>query len=322
MTTTCQNCKADSQVYLCRKCIAELRAMLDQITWLWDQLLVTRTRQDRVSDDIGGRIRKTNQPINAFNAGAHQLSRNLQDMLQEWVVRLTEGGARQFLPALAVPTGFIGPLRPGWRRLPRGYGGEPPQQARWLTHHVNAIATRQDAGEFYNLMVDFVGERNDPRQQAQTPQTGHIGSLLRAINRKSTHYVGLCYTVVGVDYHRNPLYCRQALYRSPGQETVRCPECGQDIDVYENARKARVDNDLLAESDLIETMATIGEPIGRNRLYDWLREKRIEECGYSHMGEVVDKRIRKSDQRLFRLSQARALRAQDEDRKQRRQATA
>lgn len=321
MTTTCQNCKADAQVSLCRRCIAELRFMVNQIPWLWDELLVTRTRQDRVSDDVGKRIRKTNQPINAVNAGAHQLSRDLQDKLQDWVVRLTEGGARQFLPALAVPTGFIGPLRAGWRRLPRGYGGEPPQQARWLAHHANAIAARGDAGEFYDLMVDFVGERSQPT--VPTPEAGaHVGRLHQAINRKHRHFIGPCFAVVGRNYQREPIYCRNPLYRVTHQTKVLCPKCEQEVDALENAKRANAERDLQTEEGLLEAMRIHEQPISRNTLYGWLRDERIQVQGYEHLGEIVPAPKRRTDKRLFSVSQAKALRGQDEHRKQRRQATA
>jgi len=320
--TKCTRCQADSDLYLCRKCRSELRFMLGQIPWLWEELTVTRSRQDRIADEVGVRIRKTNDPINAVNMGAFQLSRDLEDALQEWITRLVGDGHKWFPNAAAVPAGFIGPLRPGWRRLPRGFEGGPPQQARWLAHHVNDAAKRPDAASLYDLAVTFVGERDG--SDAQRPEAGsHVGRLHQAINRKRNHFIGPCYSEIGRDFQREPIYCRNPLYRLTKQTKVKCPKCEQVVDALANAKKANAERDLQSEEGLLEAMRIKEQPISRNTLYDWLRAERMEVAGYEHQGTIVPDRIRKADVRLFSLSLAMMLRAQDEyHREQRRKAMA
>lgn len=86
----------------------------------------------------------------------------------------------------------------------------------WLESHIPSIASLEWAGECMREVREC--ERN----------------LQRILDRSDTgKYAGICGNEVGreeVDGESVPLYCERHLYVPPGENWVRCPECGRNWD--------------------------------------------------------------------------------------------
>lgn len=296
----CEHCKGNSTVFLCPTCTRYLREMTNDLPWLLQQLEITRLRMDRLTVGVVGKGANPS-PI---NVGAMELSRTSEILLASLVGLLEEVGC-QFLPPLGVFTDFIGPLRPGWRRLPRGYSGSPIQRARWLAHHIDDIARHPQAGHFFNEICSLVGDPDRPNSEP--------GRLVRAINRNTRIFAGPCPHVVGYNHHGEPVSCGLILYADEGQEDVECGRCHVEVNVAKNRLRATVDKDLLTELKLLEMMEIIGEPVSRYRFLEWLKQGHLHARGWIHQGNIVGKRVRRGDPRVYSLSQCRILRSRDED---------
>lgn len=299
----CQHCGASTQLYLCAGCVVQLQAMLEELPWLLEQLAVTVQRRDRLNTGAVGKGTGNPSPI---NFGAMETARDLEKLLTRIVDALCSKLGLKFLPALAVPGDFIGPLRFGWRRLPAGFSGSPVQRARWLLHHVRDIARHPDAAEFYGEIAE----------QLEDDEIGRAGPMWKAINRTERLFAGLCPTVTGRDRRGRSIECETALYADRGELFARCPKCEATVDVKKNRLKAAVDRDLLPEPKLLEVLADLGQKVSRVRLYEWLKAGRLQPRGFVHNGRIVSYRIRRGDPRVFSLSQARQLQMHDEQLKQ------
>lgn len=300
MTTQCSRCRADvTDRYLCTVCTDMLADMLGEIPWLLEQLEVTRTCQDRLTVGAVGRDSARRWPL---RVGAMRLAEDVHDMLVDWVERLVEDNGLKFFPQMSVGTNFIGPLRRGWQRLPAGYSGSPTQRARWLAHHINTIASREDCGQLYRDIAHLTGDPDKPNEQ---------GRLVMAINRNSRVFAGPCPTLRGYDNEGLPIECGVILYALEGQDEIECPKCGQPIDVKANRLKAATDRDLLTEKQLFQVLDDIGEHVPRVTFYAWLKEQKVRPRGFLHDGEIVPQQVRKKDPRVFSVSAVRALRSQE-----------
>ncbi|WP_374159064.1 hypothetical protein ACEWX3_07530 [Mycobacterium sp. G7A2] len=299
---SCLHCKAKSERYLCSVCCGLLANMLEELPDLLNELDVTRSRQDRLT--VGAVGKSDGSTLNAINVGAMSLRRDIDDELASLVDRMTKEQGLKFLPSQSVPTGFIGPLLRGWRRLPRGYSASSAQRCVWLTHHLNALAVRKDAGQFYDAVVSWVGDPDRPNT--------HRGRIALVLDRKDRTFAGPCPTVKGYDRHGAPVECATSLFALIDQEEVECPRCQQVVNVERNRAAAKTARDLMPEGMLLEMLETLQEPVSRDRLYKWLRQGRLQPRGWIHAGQIVERKIRHRDPRVFSLSQARQLRWQDE----------
>jgi hypothetical protein len=170
------------------------------LPWLLEQLAITETRQDRLNLGIIG-ARGTEPSV--VNWGAARLAEEVHDHLTRWTDMLCEQFGLQFLPALSVPTGFIGPLRPGWKRLPRGYSGSSAQRIAWLFHHAGLIARHAGAADIYRGLITLTGDPDTPSES---------GRLVRAINRSLRVLAGMCPTPMGHNRFVDEIQCGLVLY--------------------------------------------------------------------------------------------------------------
>lgn len=292
----CQNCSAKNELNLCTDCVGMLKEALDAIPWLLMELDVTVTRQDRLNTGVVGKSSENPSPM---NVGAAALATEVEGLLVEWIGLLSDSFHVQFFPAMAVGNAFIGPLRVGWRRLPKGYTASPTQYARWLSHHVGLIARHDKAGEIYSAVVDLTGDPDKPSKP---------GRLVRAIDRTVRIYAGTCPTLVGRDREGAPVECSFDLWAEDGMTEVTCGKCEQEIDVKANRAKVVTDRDLLPEKRLTEIMADLGEPVYSDLLQRWLRSGALKPSGYLSGSRIVPHRVNSSDARLLSLSRVRQLR--------------
>jgi len=83
------------------------------------------------------------------NARAARVADSVNTKLIALVRHLEETHKVRFVPLQTVGRRFIGPLLPGWRRLPKGYVATGADMAGWLHAHVSALALDEAAKEHY-----------------------------------------------------------------------------------------------------------------------------------------------------------------------------
>lgn len=300
MSTACAVCRADTTgLHLCNVHIKYLEEGLGEVPWLISELQTTILKQDRLHKTLG----KTEQDTRSvINFGASRLASDVQILLAGWVTKLITENKCKFLPAMSVPHDFVGPLLPAWRHLPKGYSPTSARLSRWLAHHVNVAAGREDAGDLYNAIIELTGDPD---------KASHQGRLVRAINRKDRVFAGPCPTEVGYDDEGAPVECAVPLWADGGQEEAFCPRCKTEVNVAENQARAKKSRDLLTEVELLKTLDILDEHVPRVTLYDWIKRRRVHVHGYLHQGSVVPDKIRNSDPRVFSLDQVRDLRRQE-----------
>ncbi|WP_179475359.1 hypothetical protein [Mycolicibacterium vinylchloridicum] len=295
----CKVCRAESGLFLCSRHIKYLEDGLGEIPWLTSELQVTITKRDRLHQVVGHSDQDTRSVI---NFGASRLHSDVEILLADWVSRLVHDNGLQFLPKYKVPHDFIGPLLLHWSRLPRGYTPTPTRMSRWLAHHVNTAAMREDAGDLYREIIGLTGDPDKPQ--------GYPGRLVAAINRRTKLFAGPCPTPIGYGEQGEEIACAIPLYAVDGQEVVTCKRCRHEVDVQENRQQALKTRDLMTEAQLLETLDTLDEHVPRVTFYEWLKDKQVYVHGYLHEGGIVPKKIRNSDPRVFSLAQVRVLRWQ------------
>jgi hypothetical protein len=253
---TCQACKARTQLYLCSDCTDALDEALGQIPDLLTELDVTISRTDRLNTGVVGRSALVASPI---NFGAARLLDEFTDALHDLVNTLCETNHVQFAPAMTVPHDFIGPIRWFERRLPPGYSPTPTRTSQWLRHHVALIAANKRAGEMFDWITDFTGDRNHPSRQ---------GRLWLAIGRQVHQFAGFCPTIVGRDRNGDLVECGVTLYSNDEDaEEIDCPKCFATVDVSRNRQRAIMSRDLLPDARILTVMSDLGESVCKDRLH-------------------------------------------------------
>lgn len=268
--TPCTKCGARTQLYLCPTCQRYLAEMLETLPWLLEQLEVTRLRQDRLTTGVVGKGANPS-PI---NVGCMELSRTIDATLSQLLAVLQ----RRFVVFGHAPANI--------------------QMARWLGDYVEDIARHELAKTFFTEIASLVGDPDHP----STP-----GRILAAINRTTRIFAGPCPTITGHDRQGEAIECGLILYGDEGQTSVECPRCHQEIDVARNRLKASVDRDLLPENKLLEVLETLDEKVTRYQLLQWIKTGKLHPRGWIHQGQVVGRRVRRGDPRVFSLSQTRHL---------------
>jgi hypothetical protein len=298
--TECQNCQAASPAAsLCDDCRDALKDALDQIPWQMLEVETTICRLDRLNLGVVGKSSENPSPI---NLGAAAVSSEMESLLIELVDKVSETYKVRFFPPNSVGHRFIGPLLPGWRRLPRGFSGSPVQRANWLSHHVNLVAKLPTAGQFYRRIVDLVGDPDKPSKP---------GRLIRAIDRSVRCWAGTCPTAVGRDREGLVVMCGRDLWAEDSEAEITCAACQQEVNVKRNRERMVMDRDLLPEKRLMEVMETLGERIYSDKIQKWLKSGRLKPSGYLAGNRIVEHRVDARSARLFSLSRCRQLNWQD-----------
>lgn len=218
--------------------------------------------------------KSSNASPSPINVGAMELARALGNQLSTIIRDLTETRGRDD---------------------PRLAGNA--EMARWIFGHSQAISCSPEAGQ---VMREI---------RAATE------AILRAINRNLRMYCGPCTTVTAHNRRGEVVECGHDLYADrDSDDRIQCPRCKTWVDPREQLLTTISRRDLLPEPHLLETMATLGEPVSRVRLYEWIKSGRLRPRGWVHHGRVVPRQVRRGDPRVFSLSQARQLRWRDSER--------
>lgn len=186
MTQPCQSCSGRATVYLCGTCVDQLRALLNSLvtgpvvtarpdgspvrsSGLLEDLADVILRRTKLGDGSGGGHRKrgddnpglyepdTENGKRTRQAEAVMLLDAINNGLSTIVRDLCESrGIGVWRPLRTVERDFIGPLMPGWRRLPVGYVASSLDRASWLAANVGAIACDEAAGQWHGEIAGYV----------------------------------------------------------------------------------------------------------------------------------------------------------------------
>lgn len=207
-----------------------------------------------------------------INVGAMELARNLHNQLGTIVRELLETAGRTDAPA-----------------------DRNTAMARWLYSHHHAIVCHPYAG-----------------QTMREIRTG-TEAILGVINRVSRMYCGPCTTVTGHRPDGTDIECGIDLYADRDNLVdIQCPKCKTWIEPRRQLLTTITRRDLLTKNWIIEAMAHLDEEITPSQFDGWFYSGRIRIRGYLHHGRIVPKRVRKTDERVFSLTQARQLRRNSE----------
>lgn len=286
--TNCRNCGRKSDMFLCSGCIEELDIILDGMPWLLKQIEVAILHQDRLTVGEVGKSAGTPSPL---NTDAVEIADRARNTISTWVRDLCETRRIEFAVPMVVSRGFIGPLKPDWRRVPDDYQPTAADGARWLAEHVNAIALDVGAARCFKELHGLADE------------------IVAAINRPDRHFAGPCPTVRAYSPTGKAIECGEFLYAGTEERNVTCPKCNQPVDVQRNRQRAWREGDRLTERILLKRLKDIEEPVSERQLYRWLRQRKLTPVGWLHKGVFVEHYIMRGDPRVFSLRAVRQLRA-------------
>lgn len=146
-----------NHMFISRHELTLLREKLQAVPTLAADLHVTITKQSRIGKV--GQSRKPRRPSEQplpYNADAAEAADALHNELAGWVKLVCEQRAMDFLPLGYLPESFVGPLRPGQKRLDSGYVASTRDLARWLERYIVALAMTHGAEMAWPLICDVV----------------------------------------------------------------------------------------------------------------------------------------------------------------------
>lgn len=261
--TKCRQCKRRAQLFLCQRCIDVLAEMLRDlptwIGWLKDSAHgQTRLGQSaRRSSDKGSPALANLGPTGDFKNSPSELLTRTHAVLLEWARDICRSRGHE-LRMRAYPPDFIGPLPADAIRCE--YTGYTEFIALWLAQHVNAIAADKAANVCYREIDEI---------------TNDIG---RMINRPLPHRdLGTCPTIL-TDGYGSSRECRNPLTAKRGQTEIQCDSCKATFDVEALIRQ-RIDDVadwLFTAREILDIMASIGEPIAASTWRRWRATGKIE----------------------------------------------
>jgi hypothetical protein len=258
VTVTCQTCTAPvGDAYLCGGCTNQLRATLEAIPTLTDELDTTITRQAVLG--VRGGPRAAEKPL-PFHAQASEAA---------WVLRNTLGGWARVLDA-EIPLG--GPGR-GLETISSLSGSTSQgsqiataEIARYLTSRLEQLRHHQAAGEAHDEI------------------RGAVEAATRAIDRPANDrtYIGPC-------------TCGTELYANPGRTTTTCRDCDTTHDVEARRESMREQlRDHLGTASYVATVATgLGVTVAASTVRMWAQRQHLESRGTKEkplyrVGDVID----------------------------------
>jgi hypothetical protein len=287
----CGSCDRDrpGDRMVCGACTAELQRALGDLPWLYEQLLVTRSRRDRLGSGGGRGGSETPLP---YNDRAWRASRRLSIVIDRWYMRV---------PARAVPQG---PRCPGcshdscrylalWQPPAHGTVGE---LAIWLRRHTT--------GHFQN---------HPDAPQAVIEIIAAKDLALTAIDRPDPTtrlYAGRC----------DKADCDGELYAPLDAAKVMCSQCDT---VYKTAdRQALLRKDLeMALADATQAawaISSLGMPIKASLIWKWAERGRLLSHGDNRLGhptyriseiiELIEETAERQAARALQTAQLRARR--------------
>lgn len=322
MSIPCESCTAPSDLYLCERCVTELKAALLSLAHgpivagrptagLLDALDDVVTRQTCLGGGGGHRKRGDELP-DPFEPDAAdstpdkvKLTRQGQasDLLHEarnklgTIVRdVCETRGVDVLTAFRVipDKTFIGPLLPGWKRGGCNWRPTLPEIATWLATHVHSLACDESAGQ-WKRDVD-----------------GLVKRIEKVIDRPNPpRFCGPC-----IHYVEHNRHCGKLLYARREAIEITCPTCHttHNIDRLTRNVEDRAGVMRFTSAEILIIMESFGSRIPERTWRRWRKEGRVKVRGYKRpdnsdgtRGAMGLHRRSDDDEPLYRLAEVRKV---------------
>lgn len=306
--TQCLSCTAPTTLYLCERCVTELRAGLLSLAHgpevaghptagLLDNLDDVVTRQTCFGGGSGHRKRGDEMPdlfepeaitsrvpdperpdepvkIKLTRQGrASELLREARNTLTTIVRDLLESRGIEVVRAFqVVDAALIGPLPPGWRRVPADWRPTLVEIAKWLAQHVHSLACDEAAG-VWKRDVDGLVKRIE-RVIDRPPVPRLCGQCDKMIDRKM---------------------CGLMLWARQDAIEVTCPTCRttHNIDRLHDRWRNAIDYQIVSREELIGNqraanpelhntgiMGALEQPVRWQTFDRWVREGHLRPVRY------------------------------------------
>lgn len=302
--TKCENCGGRAQLFICPRCVADLREMLQRLPrWLThlEEAAYGQVRfssgSGRRNSASGGLTRYTDETPASDGLGGMEGQRRLEQDADDGKLDLRKVLAAGRVSTLACERrDKITSMLSTWIRdicETRGldmpaFDSDVRAMARWLAMCVAAIAASPGAGEFYDELTE------------------HIRSIERIINPPDDpQFIGPCPTLI--DHRRQCGMCLMA--KRPAIE-VNCPTCKRthNIEALIHRLLADVDHWRFTVDEILMIMEKLGTPVPERTFRRWRADKRVKPRGYRRPDKSIGLTRRSvADEALYRLIEVRTV---------------
>jgi hypothetical protein len=327
MSATCQACGGRAQLFLCPRCESDLREHLRSLLTQPDDEGRQRLGLLEYLDDaaIGGRGRgkslieytdpehgdeKLDRALangefhrdkvlaaGGVNAKASRLRASVAATLSALARSIADTRGVIPTPQKAAESLFVGPLLPGWRRLPANYAMTTAEIAWWLSENAQAIALDEAAGEHHADISRIVGD------------------ILRVINPPTPpRFCGPCPSTIdrahGQCQQHHPHPCGNRLMAPRTAIEVTCRSCRETHNVERLIKRllADVDHWRFDRAEILLIMETLDERLNERTFRRWRAAGKVRPSGYRRPdGSIGITRRGDADEPLYRLSDVRKL---------------
>ncbi|UJC77956.1 hypothetical protein D4768_09775 [Rhodococcus erythropolis] len=300
MTTDCHNCgrTVADDFDLCHDCMATLVKNLESVPGLVSDILITRSRQDRMSSNLArGKSAETALPIRLDQYDQRPTQRPFDALTNELVTWARDldaliGGE---LDAALDSRGLRDIVhrhrhsrRPDPASLSQDGALDAELAAIWLSLYANDLRRHPAVAELFDGIEDA------------------IARCRKAIDRlPELSYKGPC-PHVGYDEERQPFTCSADLYVERGEDYVSCPRCWTHHRVRDLEREImdKMGEQLFTAADIERLTREMfeGEFIPAATVRQWRHREIIEPRAWKQADGTMSRYwIRRSDPPMYRL---------------------
>lgn len=302
MTIECHNCgrAVPDEFDLCHECTTTLVKNLQQVPGLVSDILITRSRQDRMSAGLaGGKSAETALPIRVDKFGNFPTQRPFDALTNELVTWARDFAAlmNEDLDAALDSRGLRDlahrhrhSRRPDPASLSTVTALDAELAAIWLSLYPNDLRRHPAITEMFDSIDDAIARCH--RVIGTMPELAYKGSCPH----------------IGYDDERQPVVCAADLYAERGEDYVSCPHCWTHHRVrdLEHAMMLAVNEQLFTIAEVERLLRELGEPIPIGTLYSWHSRKVIEPRAWKQADGTISKFwMRRSDPPMFQLQDVR-----------------
>jgi hypothetical protein len=234
---------------VCGACTTDLRRAIKDLPWLYEQLLVTASRQDRLGTG-GGRATKADERPLPYDERASRTSKQLMITVDRWymLIKKTGPATPPAGPVCATCTHSSCKYVRAWRPPSNG---TIPELAGWLSGHVDGYLRHhpdapQAAADFFRIRDNAFATINRPPDRL---------------------YAGRCASPG----------CKGDLFALPGGSRIDCSRCDatHDITTRQATMRRHAEDALATASQAAWTITSLGHPISPGRIRTWVNRSRL-----------------------------------------------
>ena len=304
MTNDCHNCgrTVADDFDLCHDCMATLVKNLESVPGLVSDILITRSRQDRMSSNLArGKSAETALPIRLDQYDQRPTQRPFDALTNELVTWARDldaliGGE---LDAALDSRGLRDMVhrhrhsrRPDPASLSQDGALDAELAAIWLSLYARDLRRHPAVAELFDGIEDA------------------IARCRKAIDRlPELSYKGPC-SHVSYDEERQPFTCSADLYVERGEDYVSCPRCWTHHRVRDLDKSAmdRAEDQLLTIAEINRLLVHLDLRIPQSTLYYWAKVGALQPRAWRQEdGTKSTYWIRRSDPPLYTIRDVKAV---------------